>query len=450
MNPSEQKPNSRWLPAISRGRFCYGPFARRARFPRAWRKLAVGFAIDKIQPLVDFYNQNQWTIARFQSASALSLKQARRGAIMPNSVSIGSNIAHLRKDRGLTQEDIASFLGVTKASVSKWETAQSYPDIELLPQIAMYFGISIDELVGYDPQMGKREIRAACERLRRAFAEEPYDVAHGKCQALVREYYSCWPVLVQVAALYINHLDLAGPDERAALVMETAELCQRVRRGSDVSAHVRQAESIEALLLLANGDAQGACSLLADAAAPDLGADIILSRAYSALGEVDRADETLQAMTYQALILSLNRLAELALLHAADRRRLDAIHRRSLELAGAFELQATYGNMAAIHFTFATAYVLAGDPDGAIACLEDYERACRSLEFPLKLRGDAFFDRIGDWIEEMNDIGTDAPREEALVKRAMLTGVSENPAFVTLADDPRFKRIVKSLQDLVQ
>ena len=55
----------------------------------------------------------------------------------------GENIIRLRKDKGVTQEKMADFLGVTKASVSKWETKQSMPDISLLPIIASYFDISI-------------------------------------------------------------------------------------------------------------------------------------------------------------------------------------------------------------------------------------------------------------------------------------------------------------------
>ena len=53
----------------------------------------------------------------------------------------GENIIRLRKDKGVTQEKMADFLGVTKASVSKWETKQSMPDISLLTIIASYFDV---------------------------------------------------------------------------------------------------------------------------------------------------------------------------------------------------------------------------------------------------------------------------------------------------------------------
>ena len=70
-----------------------------------------------------------------------------------NEINLSDNIIRLRHKHKLTQEQLANFIGVTKASVSKWENAQSMPDILLLPQLASFFGVSIDELIGYKPQM---------------------------------------------------------------------------------------------------------------------------------------------------------------------------------------------------------------------------------------------------------------------------------------------------------
>jgi transcriptional regulator with XRE-family HTH domain len=60
-------------------------------------------------------------------------------------------IAELRKEKGIGQQDLADALGVSFQSVSKWETGITMPDIMLLPDIAEYFGISVDELLGLKP-----------------------------------------------------------------------------------------------------------------------------------------------------------------------------------------------------------------------------------------------------------------------------------------------------------
>lgn len=59
---------------------------------------------------------------------------------------IGNKIKGLRLHRGVTQEALAEALGVTAQAVSKWERDAGTPDIALLPALAAYFGVSIDEL----------------------------------------------------------------------------------------------------------------------------------------------------------------------------------------------------------------------------------------------------------------------------------------------------------------
>lgn len=62
------------------------------------------------------------------------------------------NLLDLRKKSGMTQEKLAARLGVSFQSVSKWENAQGYPDIELIPVIASMFQVSIDALLGYQAE----------------------------------------------------------------------------------------------------------------------------------------------------------------------------------------------------------------------------------------------------------------------------------------------------------
>ncbi len=65
---------------------------------------------------------------------------------------VADNIVRLRKKNNLTQEKLASLLGVTFQSVSKWETAQTFPDITIIPKLADIFGVSVDTLLGYQAE----------------------------------------------------------------------------------------------------------------------------------------------------------------------------------------------------------------------------------------------------------------------------------------------------------
>ena len=59
---------------------------------------------------------------------------------------IGAAIKKLRTERGITQEELANIMGVSFQAVSKWETNATTPDIAILPQLALFFGVSIDTL----------------------------------------------------------------------------------------------------------------------------------------------------------------------------------------------------------------------------------------------------------------------------------------------------------------
>lgn len=60
---------------------------------------------------------------------------------------LGKRIAALRKEKGMTQEELAEKLGVSPQAVSKWENGQSCPDISLLPRLAAIFGVTTDLLL---------------------------------------------------------------------------------------------------------------------------------------------------------------------------------------------------------------------------------------------------------------------------------------------------------------
>jgi len=75
-----------------------------------------------------------------------------------STIKISEQIAFLRKQKGLTQEELANILGVTNQAVSKWESGQCCPDIQLLPDIAKLFEVSVDELLGYTPASTTEDI----------------------------------------------------------------------------------------------------------------------------------------------------------------------------------------------------------------------------------------------------------------------------------------------------
>ena len=71
---------------------------------------------------------------------------------------IAENLKRLRKERHMTQENVADALGISTQSVSKWEREESYPDITLLPALANLYQTSVDTILGLE------QINDKCQR----------------------------------------------------------------------------------------------------------------------------------------------------------------------------------------------------------------------------------------------------------------------------------------------
>lgn len=99
---------------------------------------------------------------------------------------LGNNIRQLRRRDKKTQEALAEALGVTAQAVSRWESGGSYPDMNLIPSIAHFFRVSIDELFGYENDRDRRVDTLAAEIDRMNDLNSGKDVCITECIALAR------------------------------------------------------------------------------------------------------------------------------------------------------------------------------------------------------------------------------------------------------------------------
>ena len=122
-------------------------------------------------------------------------------------IKLGEQLRELRRRSGSTQEDLAQAFGVTAQAVSRWETGSCYPDIELIPSLANYYGVSIDELFGYQNERAKK-VDELVERIRAMNRQNNgQDVCMDACIQLAREAMMEFPgnekiMLCLASALY--------------------------------------------------------------------------------------------------------------------------------------------------------------------------------------------------------------------------------------------------------
>ena len=79
-----------------------------------------------------------------------------------NAMGLGNHLFHARKKKGLSQEEVAEKLGISRQTVSKWETDETLPDICQSKRLAVLYGLSLDELVEFDIDI--KEIQEVIDR----------------------------------------------------------------------------------------------------------------------------------------------------------------------------------------------------------------------------------------------------------------------------------------------
>lgn len=114
---------------------------------------------------------------------------------------IGQIIHQYRKEKNMTQEDMANRLGVTAPAVNKWEKGKSYPDILLLTPISRLLGISLDILLSYEETLSEDDINAIIIDLEELSGKQTYHETFLWAQKQLRQYPNCLPLLWQITIL---------------------------------------------------------------------------------------------------------------------------------------------------------------------------------------------------------------------------------------------------------
>lgn len=132
-------------------------------------------------------------------------------------IEIGQRIKSLRTEKGITQEELASHLGLSYQAISKWENNISSPDIQLLPLISVYFGVTIDELFEISNETHMDRIDHMLEN-ERTLSTANFTYAHDFLKGILDQNPKCAKAYYLLAQLY-NH--------RAASDKQLASICAK-------------------------------------------------------------------------------------------------------------------------------------------------------------------------------------------------------------------------------
>ena len=177
-------------------------------------------------------------------------------------LNIGMNIKRLRLAKGLTQEQLAELLTISTAAVSKWEAKNTYPDITMLFPLAEIFGVTVDELLGYDEAKAKAEVDKILAEYQRLYVEGGF--AEGT--KLIVNARKKYPHDYRIMNKYMWYVagGSAGNDSKTLLKNkdELTQLCDCILEGCTQDDLRAEAINMKAKLLHAAGDTEAALEIL--------------------------------------------------------------------------------------------------------------------------------------------------------------------------------------------
>ncbi|MDR0862369.1 MAG: helix-turn-helix domain-containing protein [Oscillospiraceae bacterium] len=121
---------------------------------------------------------------------------------------LSETLRSLRRERDLTQEELAGILNVSPQAVSRWETGATYPDIALLPTLAEFFGVTVDELLGKGKAHAEAKVADYAAKFDALLKKGLVDDALELSRAAVRDFPNDYRMLNQLMyALFLSGSD---------------------------------------------------------------------------------------------------------------------------------------------------------------------------------------------------------------------------------------------------
>lgn len=145
---------------------------------------------------------------------------------------IGKKITKLRKERCLTQKDLADALHISDKAISRWESGNGNPDIEIIPDIAKFFGVTTDYLLGADEVMHYRSQPPAKDRSKLYATLLSLGVA-----ACILTFIICLSIFISSFVIYDQGIAEASKFAVVGISFPTSELANKTiefAKGQDV------------------------------------------------------------------------------------------------------------------------------------------------------------------------------------------------------------------------
>ncbi|MCS4470007.1 helix-turn-helix domain-containing protein [Clostridium botulinum] len=215
---------------------------------------------------------------------------------------IGEVVYKLRKEKGITQEQLANFIGVSTAAVSKWESGTSYPDITLLPAIATFFNVTIDTLLSFKIELSNEEVMALFSECEKLFSNGEIHKAIDKSKKYIIKYPSSYYLKLKIGCLFTMYSWKSIVEEKCKeMIGHSIKLFEDVSKNCTKIKLVEQALFQLGALYQSIGEEDKAVEALNKINKSKVNPDMLLANIYMEKNELKKAREMMQSKLYKSI-----------------------------------------------------------------------------------------------------------------------------------------------------
>ena len=254
---------------------------------------------------------------------------------------ISQIVKEKRKHLGLTQENIAEYLGVSTPAVSKWENGTTYPDITLLPGLARLLKTDLNTLMSFNEEMSEVEINNVVTKVQSIIQENGFEQGFQFALEQVRAFPTCENLIYSLGVFLQPYLELQPIDQQNKYREELAKLYFRIRNSENIEIR-KEAISYLFYLYCEKREYDKATALLSDYPADT---KLMMAHLYQQKKEYEPSCVLLEhrmleiAVELQSILVSLTQIA-LSEKRSADAEKLACIQEQIAKQFGILECTA--------------------------------------------------------------------------------------------------------------
>ena len=351
-------------------------------------------------------------------------------------MSIHAVIQERRKALGLTQEQIADYLGITTPAVNKWEKGSSCPDISLLPPLARLLKIDLNTLFEFNEDITKQELVLFCKEIHETVLTGGLEKGFALAQEKIREYPNSDTLLHNLA------LQLQG-------LLATADLAEK-----DAMAYLNQIDSWYERLTQSEEDLirNGACFMLAGRAISDKQ----FEKAQTYLDRIPNRNDTPDKRMLQAAIY-LNQEREEEAAELMERTLISSINDMQLVLYKLIDVNVALGDHETAAYvaervkrlaeefdlnhynTLVAPFQVAVAAKDVTRTVELLRNMMEAMSEPWDIHASPLYRRIA-----ANNTGVSLKK----MIRPMLQGIRQASEYAYLWEDPQFQELLREYEEM--